>query len=150
MGCPFCRQQMQTLVRDAWRIRGLGVEILQVTPTPIDRARLYARRFALPFPYLCDPDHYVHRAWGLGARGHSTRDFLRRPPPPSGGGVFSPVVATPGELLATIRDDDAGVFVVDRAGIVRYAQSGSYYRRDGYHPPSYDELRRLLSGPEER
>ena len=150
LACPFCRQQMHTLARDAQHIRGLGAEILQVTLTPVERARIYARRFSLPFPYLCDPDRRVRHAWGLGSRGHSTRHFLRRQARPTGPDAFSAVAPTPGELLTTIQEDDAGIFIVDHGGVIRYARSGSYYRRAGYQLPSYTDLRSVLSESLER
>jgi putative peptide zinc metalloprotease protein len=52
-GCPFCRQQMSQFARAAPRFLDREADVLQITPTPLERARLYARNFKLPFPYLC-------------------------------------------------------------------------------------------------
>lgn len=46
-----------------------GAEVLQITPTPPAQGALYARRFTLPFPYLCDAGYTTHRRYGLGSKG---------------------------------------------------------------------------------
>ena len=50
-------------------IKRRGAEVLQITGTPVAQGALYARRFTLPFPYLCDEDHAVHRRYGLTTKG---------------------------------------------------------------------------------
>src|SRR4051812_14524022 len=70
MACPFCRQQMSQLARALPRIRERGGEVIEVTSTAPARAQAYARRFTLPFPYLCDPDYQARGAWGLEKRAH--------------------------------------------------------------------------------
>src|SRR5215207_5763321 len=65
MACAFCRQQMSQLARGYARFQALGAEVLEVTNSTPARARLYARQFKLPFPYLCDPDRRARSAWGL-------------------------------------------------------------------------------------
>jgi len=50
-------------------IKRRGAEILHITGTPPELGPLYARRFALPFPYLCDGDQVVHRRYGLTTKG---------------------------------------------------------------------------------
>src|SRR5215216_5496897 len=63
MACPFCRQQMSQYARAYPLIKERGGEVLEVTNTTPERAQLYARRFKLPFPYLCDPDYRARAAW---------------------------------------------------------------------------------------
>src|SRR3990172_8336199 len=46
-----------------------GAEVLQITPTPSAQGMLYARRFDLPFPYLCDPGYTMYRRYGLASKG---------------------------------------------------------------------------------
>src|SRR3990172_5635907 len=46
-----------------------GAEVLWITGTPAAQGALYARRFTLPFAYLCDEDHAVHRRYGLNTKG---------------------------------------------------------------------------------
>lgn len=91
MACGFCRNQMSQLARGYPRLRAAGAELLEVTPTPLDRGHFYARSFTLPFPYLCDPAREVFRQYALDERSHSVGWYLRAlnagrktPEPPSG------------------------------------------------------------------
>lgn len=146
LACPFCRRQMVQLAGARPQIHGLETELLQVASTPLDRARFYYRRFALPFPYLCDPEHAVARAWGLAVRPHSAQRFLRRLEYPPGGTPFDGAQPIPGELQELLLDDDKGFFIVDRFGKLRFALSGSYYSRAWNIPTNetvLTELRRL-------
>src|SRR6266511_265054 len=77
MACPFCRQQMSQLARAYEAFRARDAEILEVTNTPPERARVYVQKFALPFPYLCDPDFRVRRTWNLDARSHGVGYYAR-------------------------------------------------------------------------
>ena len=149
LGCVFCRQHMTHLARGYDRFRELGAEILEITVTPQSRARAYAKRFNLPFPYLCDPGYKVMGAWGLEHRSHGpiyyakafiagataehpTGDYGDHPPPAA-------------EMLKVLGDDDTGFFILDRDGIVRYALSGSYVTEQGVRPiPTNDEIVREL------
>jgi peroxiredoxin len=149
MGCPFCRQHMSQLARAYPRIRERGAEVVEVTTTPLARAQAYARQFRLPFPYLCDPEYRVYGQWGLGKRahgpGHYVKMFLagmKEEPPPNDFGDFKPTLR---ELPGMLADDDMGFFIVDRAGIVRYALAGSYGTESGVRAiPGADEIVREL------
>jgi peroxiredoxin len=149
MACGFCRQQMSQLSRGYPRIKEHGGEVIQVTTSPTSRARFYARQFALPFLYLCDPESQVFRAWGLEKRSHGpayyAKLFLevkRLPPVESDFGV---VPRTLGDVPRLLRDDDMGFFIVDRAGTVRYALAGSYMHSVGARGiPGADEIVREL------
>jgi peroxiredoxin len=66
IACPFCRRQMVQMGKLYPRLRELGAEVLLVAPTRPEQARLYMRRFPVPYPYLCDPGYQVRRAWGRG------------------------------------------------------------------------------------
>lgn len=146
MACPFCRQQMSQLARGAPRLRELGAEILQVTPSTPSRAALYAKRFPLPFPYLCDPDFAAARAFGLDHRSHGLGWYAKRlvqsaslpqPEPNEFGPPKPDLVALP-TLMA---DQDAGFFVVDRGGVVRVSRAGSYMMESAVRPlPTNDEI----------
>jgi len=50
-------------------IKRRGGEVLEITATPPKLGTLYAKRFTLPFPYLCDGDYAIHRRYGLATRG---------------------------------------------------------------------------------
>jgi len=134
MACVFCRQQMSQLSRAYQRIKEHGGDIVQVTTSPLSRARFYAGKFALPFTYLCDPESQVFRAWGLVNRSHGPVYYaqtlvrgLRAPQVENDFGAFKPAVT---EMPALLSDDDMGFFIVDKQGIVRYATTGAY-RADG-------------------
>ena len=150
MACAFCRSQMSLLARGYSRIKALDAEVLQVTPTPPDRARFYASNFPIPFPYLCDPDYRVHRQWGLDVRSHNLAWYAKAiygaskipHPPPAEIGDAKPAL---GEFPKLFHDSDMGFFVLDRDGIVRYRLSGSYICEQGVRElPNMDEILRQL------
>ena len=136
MACGFCRQKMSQLALGLPTFEKLGAEVVMVTPTPLARARFYATRFRLPFPYLSDPEYAVYRAYGLHVRRHSLAWYAQRlylgvtsPKPET---EFGPPRLTPPEVPRVLTDDDLGFFIVDRAGSIRFAQSGPYVTlRDG-------------------
>lgn len=130
MGCVFCRQHMSQLARVAPEFTKRNTEVLEITPTSIERGRFYAKKYALPFPYLCDADDVVRRAWGLGIRRHGPAWYakafvscLKADKPQNDFGQEPPPL---GDMLTILRDDDAGLYVVDRSGIIRYGHAGSY------------------------
>ena len=149
MACPFCRQQMSQLARGYSRIQEHGGEVLEVTNSTPERAQFYAQRFSLPFPYLCDADRRVRSEWGLEKRAHGlgyyAKTFLggmKMPPRPNDYGTFKPAL---GEFPSLLADEDVGVFIVDRAGLVRYALAGPYITKAGPHGmPGVDEIVREL------
>ena len=130
MACPFCRQHMSQLARGYHAFQALQTEILEVTTTTPERARIYAKSFQIPFPYLCDPDYEVRRAYGLEIRSQSLATAAKKlyagltaPPPPSDFGKVQPSL---GEIPKLVADDDMGLFILDKDSIVRYALSGAY------------------------
>ena len=131
------------------RLKAAGTEVIQVTPTKLDRARYYVQNFRVPFPYLCDPELSAYRAWGLESRSHSLLWYLQKfqaggkiiPPPSDVGDPKTKLT----EFPSVLRDTDSGVFVVDREGIVRYRNTGVYMTAQGLRPmPSLDEILRPL------
>lgn len=149
MACPFCRQKMSQLARGHPTFRALDAEVLEVTPSTPERARFYVKRFAIPFPYLSDPDSAVRRRWGLDVRSHSLAWYVTRlargatsPKPSSDFGSFVP---RPGEFPALLADDDMGFFILDRDGVVRLAVTGPYVEGGQVRPiPSNEEIAREL------
>lgn len=150
MACPFCRQKLSQLARGAERFHGLGAEVLYVTVTTPDRARLYARQFQLPFPYLCDPDRQARRAWGVQTHPHSLPWYAMQLVKGMTGAKpesdFGKLSLSPGEIPGLLSDDDMGFFIVDRAGIVRFAVAGTYFVEGGAARgiPSNDDIVREL------
>jgi len=150
MGCPFCRTQMSQLARALPRLKAAGAEVLQVTPTKPERARFYVKNFPIPFQYLCDPDHAVHRTWGLGVRSHSVGWYAKHfytsftSPAPPAAEIGDPRT-TLVEMPDMFRDTDMGAFVLDREGTVRYKYTGAYVSPQGVKGlPSVDEMLRAL------
>jgi hypothetical protein len=130
MACGFCRQQMSQLGLGLPRFKALGAQIALITPTTLGRARFYASHFALTFPYLSDPEYDVYRAYGLPVRPRSVAWYAQRlylgittPEPET---EFGPPRMTPAEIPRVLKDDDLGFFIIDRGGIVRFAQGGPY------------------------
>ena len=150
MGCPFCRQHMTQLTRGYPSFHALNTEILEVTTTPLQRARLYVAKFDIPFPYLCDPDYRVRRSWSLERRSHSPAWYARAlvhgmkmEPPPSD---FNEVKTSLGEIPSMLADDDMGFFILDKGGVVRYALAGSYVDGGASRPiPGNEEIVRQLT-----
>jgi peroxiredoxin len=149
MACAFCRSHMSQLARGYPEFRKLGGEILEVTVSPFERARVYAEKFKIPFPYLCDPDRQVRSQWGLARREHGIGYYAKAlvmgtmaPKPPNDYGNFAPPMAEMGALLA---DDDMGFFIVDKEGVVRYSLGGPYVDGKSIRPiPSNEEIVREL------
>jgi len=154
MACPFCRQHMSQLARGYPEFQTLQAEILEVTTTTLERARVYAQSFRIPFPYLCDPDYRVRRTYGLQVRSQSLATAAKKlyaglttPPPPSDFGKVQPSM---GEIPKLVADDDMGFFILDKDSIVRYALSGAYVTPGGPRGiPSNEEVIRELKGYKE-
>ena len=153
MACGFCRQKMSQLARGLSTFKSLGAEIIMVTPTTLDRARFYASHFKLSFPYLSDPDYTVYRAYGLDVRprplgwyAHRLYQGMTAAKPET---EFGPPRVAPTEIPRLLKDDDLGFFIIDRGGIVRFAQGGPYVAvKDGQQVvgtiPGNDEIAREL------
>jgi len=145
LGCPFCRKHMTQIVRGYEDFRTMNGEVLEITTTPLKRARLYIDNYDIPFPYLCDPERRVRQEWGLGMRPHSLAWYaktmyagitLKHPPTP-----FEDVSPALGEFPGMLADDDMGFYILDKKGVVRYSVAGSYRTEAGARPiPSNDEI----------
>ena len=149
MACPFCRQQMSQLARAYGEFAARDAEIVEVTNSTPERARVYAQKFGLRFPYLCDPDYSVRRTWGLGVRSHGPVYYATTlykgmtAPKPATDYVGEPFKLT--EMPGLLADEDMGFFIVDKAGVVRYALGGPYITPGGLRQiPSNAEILREL------
>ena len=145
MGCVFCRQHMSQLAKIYPDIQKRETELLEIVPSTVDRGRHYAQKYRLPFPYLCDADDAVRRAWQLEVRSHGPLWYAKAfklgmtAPKELKENDFGQDAPPVGEMLTMMRDDDSGLFVVDRAGVVRYCYAGAYVERAG-GPPSIRPL----------
>jgi peroxiredoxin len=145
MACPFCRQQMSQLARGYGDFAARDAEIVEVTNSTPERARVYAQKFNLRFPYLCDPDHRVRRTWGLGLRSHGPLYYAKTlyagmtAPKPETDYPGEPFKLT--EMPSLLADEDMGFFIVDKGGVIRYARGGPYMTATGLRQiPSNAEI----------
>ena len=153
MACVFCRQHMTQLAHLYPEIVKRDAEVLQVTPSPVERARTYAGKYRLPFPYLCDADDAVRRAWHVDIRRRGALWYagglvagFTKAKPQTDFGQEAPSFA---ELPKVLRDDDMGFFVVDRQGVVRFVYAGAYVMKTehgmGIRPiPTNEEILKEL------
>jgi len=129
-------------------IQKRGAEILQVTHSAAEEARLYYRHYKLTFPYLCDVDRAVHRMYGVPIAQKRLVEMSRRL-------VANFVAETSDRLLRGEKspsplphlrrygfdDPEQAVFIVDRDGIIRYVHSSGPIGSI----PSNEELLRQLA-----
>jgi len=150
VGCPFCRRHMSQLVQGYPSFRALNAEVLEVTLTPMARARFYVSNYRIPFPYLCDPDYRARRSWGLEKRPHSLAWYAAKMyagrnlgNSPSEFGNDMPSLP---ELSGALADDDMGFYILDKNGVVRYSLAGCYLVDGAARQiPSNDEIVRELA-----
>lgn len=134
--CPFCRRYMAQLNQALDQFKSADTEIVQIAPNLVDRARMYFKRQPLGFPFLCDPSNETFYRFGLlnlgviEATKNSIYSFAHAYT--HGDGInttrasfldtFSANII--GRMKHYVMDAlQQGVFIVDRAGIVRYAKA---------------------------
>lgn len=143
LGCPVCRRHRAHLTLGYSGFRGLGAEILEVTPTEADRAAFYFSNYSLAFPYLCDPSREIARAYGVEHHPPTAFDTAKV--------LVSDLLSAP-ELLREARlgpnpvpdekagwSNEDGFFVIDRSGTIRVARVGQMVG-----VPSNAEIERTL------
>ncbi|MCA8981881.1 MAG: AhpC/TSA family protein [Planctomycetes bacterium] len=112
--CPFSATELQYLGRYAPQVRETGASILALSPEPAERCAEFATSLGLDFPLLQDADSRVARGFGLEIEfDDPLRAVLRAERIAYGGRREVPV---------------PGLFVLDPAGVVRFA-----YSRTDYH-----------------
>jgi peroxiredoxin len=151
--CPFCRRQVAQLGAAQADFEAAGVETIAVLNTPVERARIYYRDRPLPLVLLGDPEARSHRAFGVPAigfaqPGDTTLEWPTRVSPEQfqaaridlPGEFDEPVHPVRANEVLNAREgfkltaaDEAifavhgmqltGHFLVDRQGIVRWAQT---------------------------
>ena len=138
--CPFCRRNIAQLGGATEKLRGLGVETLGVVATELDNARLYFKYRPARIAIAADPNLVTHRAFGLPRRNVTDKlmtDYASLPVNPTGDAPEPIPMAKLGPLLDQLdgyqrNDTDRrdierqwpqlkGQFLIDRAGIVRWA-----------------------------
>lgn len=107
--------------------RKRGADILQITHSTLEEARLYFKQYQLTFPYLCDADRAVHRLYGvpMAEKGfvEEVRDFVACVAAEASDRLFhGEKSASPLPHLKRYGFDDPeqAVFIVDPSGTIRY------------------------------
>jgi peroxiredoxin len=138
--CPFCRRQIVQLARLDAKLKTLGVESLVVVATAPENARLYFKYRPTPVRVASDPELTTHRAYGV-PRPVPTPALLEalqtvrvnptgELPEPLPIAVAAKTLhemdgyeLTPTDQAETDRQwpQLKGTFMIDRAGIVRFA-----------------------------
>jgi peroxiredoxin len=119
-GCPFARRQAVELRREQEGLKKAGIDVVLVGCGSPESAEAFRRDYGLPFPMVCDPDGVLYKKYGL--KDMDLRD------------IFNPsiLLKTVGVLAEGYGHGSegpelqlGGVFVVDRAGKVRFAHQAN-------------------------
>ncbi len=138
--CPFCRRQIAQLGLTREKLLALGVETLAVVASQLERARLYFRYRPTRVPLAADPDLVIHRAFGVPKLEATPKvmEALRTVRTDASGALPEPLPILDAanaldemdrfEFTETDTAEaerqfpmDIGQFLVDREGIVRWA-----------------------------
>lgn len=128
--CPFCRRYMAQLRLGYREIQERGAEILQVTFSTPEEARLYFQQYQLLFPYLCDPEWTVYQLYGLPTIHRGVLAF-------AAGMAIGTAAAMSDRLLHNEKtasplpivkrygraDIEQVIFIIDKSGIIRYVHT---------------------------
>lgn len=149
--CPFCRRQIVQLGTTQEKLKAVGVETVVIVNTPVDRARLYFSYRPARVLLAADPDAATHQAFGVPAFDFVEDESAARWPFRSTVQQFRSVLINPtGEMPSprngfeantVLNEKDgfqanevdhqivaahgtqlAGHFLIDRQGIVRWAE----------------------------
>jgi putative peptide zinc metalloprotease protein len=129
-------------------IRQRGAEVLQVTHSAPEEARVYFQQYQLGFPYLCDADRRVHELYGIHMVHPGVVEGVRNLMVCSAAtvgdrvlrGEKSPSPAPYFKRQGFSKDSPQAVFIVDRDGIIRYVYTAAPI---GAMPSNADLLRQL-------
>jgi hypothetical protein len=138
--CPFCRRQIVQLARLDAKLKTLGVESLVVVATAPENARLYFKYRPTPVRVASDPELTTHRAYGVPrpvptpallealqtVRVNPTGELPEPLPIAVAANTLHEMDGyelTPTDQAETDRQwpQLKGTFMIDRAGIVRFA-----------------------------
>ena len=138
--CPFCRRQIAKLGLSRDKLLALGVESLAVVASNLDRTRLYFRYRPTRVPLAVDPDLVTHRTFGISKFPVTleVREALQTVRTDAMGELPQALLVAEAANALNERDRfehtesdmreekqqgflDVGQFLVDRDGIVRWA-----------------------------
>jgi peroxiredoxin len=63
--CPYCNMDLQTIEERIAELRGLGAELVAISPQTAPNSRRSQRENKLSFPILSDPKNEIAAAFGL-------------------------------------------------------------------------------------
>ena len=136
--CPYCNLQLRGLAQSLPTIQAAGGQLVAVTPQTPDKSLEQVKKDGFPFEILSDLDSSVMRAYGLYFKvPDAVSDVYRRNfkldlAEYNGAGRYVlPVPAT---------------YVIDRAGIVRFAFADTDYRKRA-EPAAIVEALKGLKAP---
>jgi peroxiredoxin len=138
--CPFCRRHIAKFGLSRDKLLAAGVETLAVVASNLDRTRLYFQYRPTRVPLVVDPEMNTHRAFGitklpvtaelLGALQTVRTDVMGELPQPLPIAEAAEVLREKDRFEFTATDTreaeqqfpmDVGQFLIDRDGIVRWA-----------------------------
>ena len=151
--CPFCRRYMAQLDQAHGKFSAANTEVLEMGPNVLKPARIYFQRQPIKFPFLCDPSKAVYQRFGLRDLGpieaniNTIRSFgwayLH------GDGINTTRIAA-GDTFTegfvgrlyhhALTAMQQGLFIVDRDGIIRYANA---FKPLDTIPPTEEVLREV-------
>lgn len=159
--CPFCRRAIAQMAAASDRLKPLGVESLAVVGTELENARLYFRFRPTRLPLGADPHLATHRSYGVprpeptpelfqaieNVRINPTGELPAPLPPPAAAGALNALdgfepTATDQRDAETTFTQLKGQFLIDRAGVVRWAnlECGAEGLSGFGKFPTHDEL----------
>jgi peroxiredoxin len=138
--CPFCRRSIVQIGKVESKLKALGVETLGIVATAPENARLYFKYRPTPLRLAADPEMSTHRAYGL-PKPAVTPEFMKdmQTTRINPYGEFPAPLPIPEAAAALAKQDGytandtdkadvnrqfpqlRGQFLIDRAGIVRWA-----------------------------
>ena len=123
-------------------------EILQVTYSAPEEARLYFQQYQLLFPYLCDPERTVYRLYGVSIIAQTFFEGMRSMVAGTAVAVSDRLfrgekTASPLPILkryGSVNLEEQAIFILDKSGIIRYVHTTSSL---GGLPSNAEYLRQL-------
>lgn len=141
--CPFCRRYMAQLHLGYKEIQEKEAEILEVTYSTPEEARLYFQQYQLRFPYLCDPEWAVFQLYGLSTVHRSVKDKATALAAEMSDRLLrGEKSASPFPYLKRYgsMDMEQAIFIIDKSGVIRYAYTTGAL---GGLPSNAEHLRQL-------
>lgn len=119
--CPYCNLDLKALQATLPEITGTGASLVAISPQSVANGRKTVEDLGLSFPVLSDPNNEIADLFGIRHRLPDELAGLY-----TNFGVNLPVIN--GESSWTL--PMPARFVVDRSGVIRYAEvSGDYTKR---------------------